>query len=76
MLTNLYNAIQPAGLVLIGAGLVSLIFSEKLASLDSLMDSMMVAKVDPDYSRKWVEISGAVWGSIGVALLFVSYVIR
>lgn len=72
MFEHLLNAIQPAGLVLVGAGLVSLIFSERLAALDSLLDSAMVAKVDPDYSRKWVEVTGTVWGVAGLALLFVA----
>lgn len=72
MFSHLLSAIQPAGLVLVGAGLVSLVFSEKLASLDSILDSAMIAKVDPDYSRKWVEITGAVWGGTGLVLLFVA----
>lgn len=67
------NAIQPAGLVLVGAGLVSLIFSERLAKLDSLLDSANVAKIDPEYSRKWVEVAGAVWGVIGVGLLLLDH---
>lgn len=71
MFEHLVNAIQPAGLVLVGAGLVSLVFSERLAGLDSLLDSAMVAKVDPEHSKKWVEVAGAVWGGVGVALLFV-----
>lgn len=74
MFSHVLNALQPAGLVLVGAGLVSLIFSEKLASLDSLLDSAMVAKVDPEYSRKWVEVAGAAWGGVGVILLFASFI--
>lgn len=69
MFSHLMNAIQPAGLVLVGAGLVSLVFSERLAKLDSLMESAGVAKVDPEYSKKWVEVAGAVWGVVGVGLL-------
>lgn len=69
MFSHLLNAIQPAGLVLVGAGLVSLIFSEPLARLDSLMESAGVAKIDPEYSKKWVEVAGAVWGITGVSLL-------
>ena len=75
MFSHLLNALQPAGLVLVGAGLVSLIFSKPLAGLDSLLDSAAVAKVDPEYSRKWVEVAGAVWGGVGVLLLFVSRLI-
>lgn len=73
MFEHLLNAIQPAGLVLVGAGLVSLIFSEKLAGLDSILDSAMVAKVDPEYSRKWVEVTGTVWGLAGLLLLFLAH---
>lgn len=76
MFSHLVNALQPAGLVLVGAGLVSLIFSERLAKLDSLLESAMVAKVDPEYSRKWVEVAGAAWGGFGIVLLFVSYIAR
>lgn len=72
MFEHLLNSIQPAGLVLVGAGLVSLVFSERLASLDSLLDSAMVAKIDPEYSRKWVEVTGTVWGVAGLALLFIA----
>jgi hypothetical protein len=72
MLSHLVNALQPAGLVLIGAGLVSLLFSERLAALDSFLESSGVAKVDPARSQKWVEIAGAVWGAVGVVLLFAS----
>ncbi|HSK46394.1 MAG TPA: hypothetical protein VLA05_00145 [Coriobacteriia bacterium] len=72
MFSHLLNALQPAGLVLVGAGLVSLVFSKRLAGLDSLLDSASVAKVDPEYSRKWVEVAGAVWGSVGLLLLFAS----
>ena len=76
MFEHLLNALQPAGLVLIGAGLVSLIFSERLAAFDSVLDSLMVAKVEPEYSRKWIEVSGAVWGAVGVGLLFADFLIR
>lgn len=69
MFSHLLNAIQPAGLVLVGAGLVSLVFSERLAKLDSLLESNGIAKVDPEYSKKWVEVAGAVWGVVGVSLL-------
>lgn len=69
MFSHLVNAIQPAGFVLVGAGLVSLVFSERLARLDSLLESNGIAKVDPEYSKKWVEVAGAVWGVVGVALL-------
>jgi len=72
MFSHLLNALQPAGLVLVGAGLVSLVFSKRLAGLDSLLESTAVAKVDPEYSRKWVEVAGAVWGSVGLLLLFAS----
>lgn len=75
MLTHLSNALQPAGLVLVGAGLVSLVFSGPLAKLDSLVN-LNAARVDHDYSRKWVEISGAVWGAVGIALLFVDYIAK
>jgi hypothetical protein len=76
MFEHFMNALQPAGLVLVGAGLVSLVFSERLAAFDSILDSMMVAKVDPDYSRKWIEVSGALWGAIGIGLLFADFLIR
>ncbi len=76
MLHSLSNALQPAGLVLVGLGLVSLIFSERLSKFDALLDSAMIAKVDPDYSRKWVEVAGAVWGVIGIALLYGERFIR
>lgn len=75
MLDSLLTALKPAGLVLVGAGLGSLIFSGPLAKLDSLMESIGFMRVDPDYSRKWVEVAGAVWGVVGVALLIVSYYI-
>lgn len=70
MLDSIINVLQPAGLVLVGAGLVSLIFSEPLAKLDSILDSAMIAKIDPEYSRKWVEVAGAGIGVIGLVLLF------
>lgn len=73
MLNSLITALQPAGLVLVGAGLGSLIFSGPLAKLDSLMESIGFARIDPEYSRKWVEVAGAVWGVVGVGLLIVSY---
>jgi len=69
MLSYLLASLQPAGLVLVGAGLVSLVFSEPLAKLDTLLDSAMIAKVEPSHSRKWVEIAGATWGVFGILLL-------
>jgi hypothetical protein len=72
MFDHLVGAIQPAGLILVGTGLVSLVFSERLAALDSLLDSAMIAKVDPEHSRKWVEVAGTVWGVLGLALLFIA----
>lgn len=71
MLASLVNVLQPAGLVLAGAGLVSLVFSERLAALDDLMKLSLLGGVDPEVSKRWVEVSGAVWGVLGVALLFI-----
>ena len=76
MLSHVYAALQPAGLLLVGTGLLSLIFAERLAGLDGLLDSFMVAKVDPEYSHKWVVVTGGVWSIVGLALLFGSRFIR
>jgi hypothetical protein len=76
MLSGFIASLQPAGLVLVGAGLVSLVFSGRLARLDSLLDSAKIAKIDPEHSRRWVEIAGAIWGGFGVLLLFISLLAR
>lgn len=73
MVTSLISALQPAGLVLAGAGLGSLLFSGPLAKLDDLLHAIGVPPVDPDHSRKWVEVAGATWGMVGVALLMASH---
>lgn len=70
MLRLLGDALVPAGLLLVGAGLVSLMFSERLAHLDSLLVLARRPKPDLKRSQRWVEISGAAWGALGVALLY------
>ncbi len=69
MLSNVLNALQPAGLLLAAAGIVSLAFSEPLAKLDHFL-AVLTPSVDPAASRKIVEIFGAAMGFIGVVLLF------
>ena len=72
MIDSFFAALQPAGLVLVGAGLSSLVFSGPLARFDGMLESAGLVKIDPDQSRKWVEVAGATWGVVGIALLFVS----
>lgn len=72
MLSSLISSIEPAGFVLVGAGLGSLLFSGPLARIDGILESAGLAKVDTEHSKKWVEVAGAAWGVIGIALLFAS----
>jgi hypothetical protein len=72
MLSSLIASLQPAGLVLVGAGLGSLVFSGPLAKFDMILESAGLLKVDTEHSRKWVEVAGATWGAVGIALLFAS----
>lgn len=73
MLNSLMAALQPAGLLLAGAGIGSLVFSRPLARLDELAESVGFPPIDPDNSKKWVEVAGATWGVVGVALLMASH---